>query len=138
MEENGISPTGNLATFKAIGNPTAVAELINLRREKDKPTQTKTKLVKESVSVSEDGKVLNFNLKTQIDVQKPELLQEQEGISELFRITLAKASLESNDGNLMAVFASALEQDYLGVDGAALRDTISSFTVMDTSGVGAP
>jgi len=134
LEENGIEATGELATFPSLGNARAVAELINLRRERDKPTQTRTLIIPESVKISEDGKTLYFEMKTEIDVQKPELLLEQYGVSELFRITLAKASLESNDGNLMAVFASALEQDFNGVDGAGLRITIDSFTVMDTSG----
>jgi len=133
LEENGIEANGELATFPSLGNARAVAELIKLRRERDKPTQ-KTFITPESVKVSEDGKTLYFEMKTEIDVQKPELLLEQMGVSELFRITLAKASLESNDGNLMAVFASALQQDFDGVDGAGLRTTIDSFTVMDTSG----
>ena len=63
-------------------------------------------------------------------VQKPELLMEQYGISQLFRITVAKATLDSDDGNLFAIFASALEQDYNnGVDGPALVDTVNSFSV---------
>jgi hypothetical protein len=55
------------------------------------------------------------------------------GVSQLFRITVAKASLASKDGNMMAVFASALEQDFNGPDGAALRDAVASFTVVDKS-----
>jgi hypothetical protein len=76
---------------------------------------------------------LNFQLRTEIEVQKPELLMEQYGVSELFRITSAKASLQSNDGNLMAVFASALEQDYKGPDGIALQETVDSFIALDQS-----
>ena len=83
--------------------------------------------------ISEDGKVLSFQLRAEIDVQKPELLMEEFGIDRLFRITVAKASLESNDGQILAVFASALEQDYQGPDGQALRDSVESFVALDQS-----
>jgi len=127
LEENGIEATGDLSTFPAIGNPKAVANLIVLRREKDTQNTVGKKII-DSVELTDDGKELKFRLKTEIDVQKPELLLEQTGLSQLFRITLAKVSLDSNDGNIMAIFASALEQDFTnGVDGPALEETINSF-----------
>jgi hypothetical protein len=126
LEDNGIEATGNLDTFPGIGNPKAVANLIILRREKDAPN--KGLRVLDSIEVTPDGKELTFRIKTEIDVQNPELLFEQEGISQLFRITVAKCSLNSDDGNLMAIFASALEQDFTnGVDGPALVDSVNSF-----------
>lgn len=127
LEENGIEAEGNLSTFPEIGEPLAVANLINLRREKDKPGVTNTVIDKDSVQVSDAGKVLRFKLKTEIEVQKPELLMEQYGVSKLYRITLAKASLESSDGYLLAAFASALETDFDGPDGAGLQASIASF-----------
>lgn len=134
LEEAGIQATGDLTTFPKLGEATAVANLINTRREKDKPgSQSKTILVPDSVSVSPDGLELYFSLKTEIEVQKPELLLEEYGVSQLFRITNAKASLASRDGNIMAVFASALEQDYLAGDGDALRSAVASFTVTNQS-----
>jgi len=126
LEENGIEATGDLSTFPAIGDPRAVATLLILRREKD--TQKQGTKVLDDVVVSEDGKELTFRLKTEIEVQKPELLLEQYGVSQLFRITVGKATLNSNDGNIMAVFASALEKDFAnGIDGPALEETVSSF-----------
>ena len=126
LEENGIEATGDLSTFPAIGDPRAVATLLILRREKD--TQKQGTKVLDDVVVSEDGKELTFRLKTEIGVQKPELLLEQYGVSQLFRITIGKATLNSNDGNIMAVFASALEKDFAnGIDGPALEETVSSF-----------
>lgn len=126
LEENGIDASGDLSTFNAIGEPKAVASLLILRREKDSQFQGAKTL--DDVKISDDGKELTFRLKTEIEVQKPELLLEQYGISQLFRITLAKATLASNDGNIMAVFASALEQDFNnGVDGPALEQTVKSF-----------
>mmetsp|Transcript_19694 Transcript_19694/g.36203 ORF Transcript_19694/g.36203 Transcript_19694/m.36203 type:complete len:290 (+) Transcript_19694:98-967(+) len=134
LEEEGYAPTGDLSTFTSIGDPTAIAELLLRRREKDKPgTQGPAKLNRESVALSSDGTTLTFSLKQEINVQKPELLLEQEGISELFRTTLAKATLASNDGQMMAVFASALDQDYAGPDGVALQKAVDSFTATDQS-----
>jgi hypothetical protein len=132
LEDNGIEATGNLDTFPGIGNPKAVANLIILRREKDAPN--KGLRVLDSIEVTPDGKELTFRIKTEIDVQNPEALFEQEGISQLFRITVAKCSLNSDDGNLMAIFASALEQDFTnGVDGPALVDSVNSFQAMKQS-----
>ncbi len=59
---------------------------------------------------------------------------EQMGVSELNRITLAKATLNSNDGQIMAVFASALEQDFNAEDGPALQESVDSFVAMSKSG----
>lgn len=81
--------------------------------------------------MSADGKVLFFKLKTEIEVQKPELLLEQYGVSQLFRVTVAKASLEASDGNLLAAFASALETDFNGPDGSALQASVDSFKVTE-------
>jgi hypothetical protein len=129
--EEGIQPTVDLTTFPSIGDPIAVAKLISLRRDRDKPGQSRTEVVPDSVSVSDDGKVLTFRLITDIDVQKPELLMEQTGLSELKRITLAKATLTSGDGQMMAVFASALQQDFQGEDGNALQNAVDSFVAIN-------
>jgi len=134
LEEAGIEASGDLTTFPKLGEPAAIANLINLRRERDKPGNlSKTVIVPDSISVSSDGLELSFTLKTEIEAQKPELLMEQYGVSQLFRITVAKVSLASRDGNIMAVFASALEQDYLGQDGDALQNAVASFTVTNQS-----
>jgi len=133
LADEGITPVGDLSSFPSIGDPTAIANLIALRRDKDKQGQARTFLVPNSVSLSEDGLTLYFRLATDIDVQKPELLLEQTGVSELKRITLAKATLTSGDGQMMAVFASALQQDFNGVDGVALKDAVDSFVALDQS-----
>ena len=99
LEENGIEATGDLGTFPALGEPAAIANLIVARREKDSAQSGLRQL--QDVSVSPDGKDLTFRLRTEIEVQKPELLLDEFGVSELFRITTAKASLSSADGNLM-------------------------------------
>jgi len=131
LEENGIEATGKLGTFPDLGEPTAIANLINLRREKDKPGMSNSVILSDSVRVSSDGKELRFKIKAQIDVQKPELLMEQLGVDQLFRVTLAKASLRASDGNILAVFASALDTDFNGPDGVALQEAIDSFQVTE-------
>jgi hypothetical protein len=140
LEENGVPATGDLSTFPSIGESNVIADLIVSRREKEAVTQTQQQQSQpsrrkiENVQLSKDGKDLTFRVITEIDVQKPELLLEQYGVSRLFRITLAKVTLGSNDGNIMAVFASALEQDYNnGVDGVALEDTVRSFRATTTT-----
>jgi len=135
LEENGIDSSGDLSTFPKIGQPGPVANLINFRREKDKPGQSNTKIT--SAAYSEDGKTLSFSLKSEIEVQKPELLMEAYGVSQLFRLTSAKASLNANDGNLMIVFASALETDFQGPDGVSLQQAVDSFVAIDQSSINA-
>lgn len=137
LAEYGVEATGNLTTFPEIGEPSTIANLIAIRRDREKPVATsgnaisKSPIVPNSLSISPDGRELSFTLKTNIDVQKPDLLMEQSGVSVLNRITAAKVSLRSNDGYIMAVFASALESDWQGVDGKALQDAVSSFEVID-------
>jgi hypothetical protein len=131
LEENGVEATGTLLTFPDIGEPAAVANLIVLRRDRDRGVSSNTKIVPNSILIAADGRELIFQLRTEIDVQKPELLLEQYGVSALYRITAAKASLRSNDGNMMAIFASALEQDWQGPDGAALQQSVDSFEAID-------
>jgi hypothetical protein len=125
-----------LSTFPGLGESSAVASLIVARREKGSAT-TNTQIVPDSLFLSADGKELRFRLRTEIEVQKPELLMEQYGVSALYRITSAKATLRSNDGYLVAVFASGLERDYMGPDGVALERSVSSFEVVDRAGLGA-
>jgi hypothetical protein len=129
LEENGIEATGPLNSFPDLGEPGAIANLLNIRREKE--STSSTVLDMSSIKVSADGKALEFKLRTELPVQRPELLMEQFGASELVRVTIAKASLESSDGNILAVFASALEPEFSGADGVALRKAVDSFRVTD-------
>lgn len=134
LADNGIDAGGKLDTFPAIAEPQAIAKLISLYRERERSGGgSSTELVPGSITVSDDGKDLNFQLKTELEVQKPELLMEQYGVSKLIRITVVKATLRSNDGNLMAAFGSALEKDFNGPDGALLTDAIRSFQAKDQS-----
>lgn len=131
LQTVGVTPIGDLSTFTSIGKPTAIASLIALRRDRDRPGQSRTILLPDSVSLSPDEKTLYFQLSTEVDVQKPELLMEQTGVGEIVRMTLAKATLTSADGQMMAVFASALKQDLVGSDGVALKEVVDSFVAME-------
>lgn len=134
LEENGIDASGKLDTFPAIGEAQAIANLLNRRRERDRPDGgSNTVIVPGSLMLTSDGKDLMFQLKTEIDVQKPELLMETYGVSRLFRITVAKASLRSNDGYLVAAFGSALETDFLGPDGRSITEAVNSLNAIDQS-----
>ena len=139
MEENGIDPTAgggdstisSITTFPDLGESSTIATLIMMRREKEKQTgqlSTTTQLVRDSIRLTEDGTELYYQLRTIIPVQKPELLLEQTGQSELVRITIVKSSLQSKDGNLMTIYASALQDDYYNSqDGSLLQQTVNSF-----------
>lgn len=132
LEDEGYQPSGDLSTISSLGDPAAVATLLIRRREKDKPgTQNSAVLDRNSVVVSPDTKTMTFTFRQEINVQKPELLMEEMGVSELFRTTVAKATLASNDGQMMAAFASALDQDFNGPDGVALQKAIDSFMATD-------
>lgn len=134
LEDEGYQPTGDLSTITNLGDPVAVATLLIRRREKDKPgIQNTAVLDRNSVVVSPDAKTMTFSFRQQINVQKPELLMEEMGVSELYRTTVAKATLSSNDGQMMAAFASALDQDFQGPDGVALQKAIDSFMATDQS-----
>ena len=135
LEEAGVSPdaiaNANLSTISKLGSAQTIADLLALRRDKDKPGSANRSIVqKDSVRVSDDGRTLTFALRAKIDVQKPDELFKQMGVYELYRDSLCKATLESEDGNMLAIFASALEQDFNGPDGDALRQSVDSFRAL--------
>lgn len=136
MEENGIDASGDLSSFSKLGgSPAAIANLINLRREKDKPGSSKSNT--QIIDSKYTGDALEFSIKSEIDVQKPELLMETYGVDRLFRLTRARIILTSDkdeDGNVesvvMGCFASALETDFNGPDGPMLQNVVDSFKVL--------
>jgi hypothetical protein len=135
LEEEGILPSGDLTNFPAIGKSETIAELIASRRDRERQSNNtmRSNVIPGSVKLYEDGKTLEFELSTEIDVQKPDLLLEQTGMDRLVRKTLAKATLNSNDGQMMAVFASALSQDWSSEDGVALKIAVDTFMATDQS-----
>eukprot|EP00520_Triparma_pacifica_P011121 CAMPEP_0118641946 /NCGR_PEP_ID=MMETSP0785-20121206/5579_1 /TAXON_ID=91992 /ORGANISM="Bolidomonas pacifica, Strain CCMP 1866" /LENGTH=206 /DNA_ID=CAMNT_0006533477 /DNA_START=164 /DNA_END=781 /DNA_ORIENTATION=- len=113
LDEASISSSGNLSTFPAISLDAAkIAELLNNRREKERGATAKARsvVVPSSPTFINDTE-LRFRLRADIEVQKPDLLMEQEGVSELIRYTDAKALL-TKGGEMYVIYASALAQYY--------------------------
>lgn len=135
-EEGGIriadKAIADLSTFSSIGKAETIAKYIILRRNREQQ-QTNTNVVAkpENIKQSNDGKTLSFEYSTKINVQKPELLMEQIGVDELYRITLVRIDLHSNDGFMNVCYASALQTEFYGDDGILLRDSIDSFEVFE-------
>ena len=129
LDEAGIASGGDLTTFGGIGiGAEKLAELLNLRRERERNnSKARTLVVKGSPVLEESEGTLKFQLRSDIDVQKPELLLEQEGVSELVRFTDAKAVLKR--GEMYVIYAGALQQ-YQKSEGEALREAVSSFVVL--------
>ena len=132
LEEAGIDSSGDLASFDAIGiDAGKMAELLNARREKEKGSaKARTIVVSKTPAFAAGGRtrLLTFQLRTDIDVQKPELLMEQEGVSELVRFTDAKATINGK-GDMLVIYAGALNQYYQKEEGAMLRESVRTFQI---------
>ena len=123
----GVQAIGPLNTFSDLGESNAIINLLVQYRN-----MPNTQLIPNTIILSPDGYELSCMVRTKIDVQKPELLHEQYGIYELYRITSIKLSLRSNDGYIVCVLGSALETDwYNTTDGIAIQNAITSCTVFD-------
>ncbi|GMH62370.1 hypothetical protein TrRE_jg12110, partial [Triparma retinervis] len=109
LEEAGIASSGDLSTFPSISiNAAKLADLLNARREKERGASAKARSVVQPSSASfVSDTELRFRLRADIDVQKPELLMEQEGVSELIRYTDAKALLTKSGESHHAALQSA-------------------------------
>ena len=124
LDEASISSKGDLSTFETIGISAGnFADLLNERREKERNSKAKAVVIEGTASFPAPGE-LRFRLRSDINVQKPDLLLEQQGVRELVRYTDAKALLVR--GEMFVVYASALAQ-YDNVDGALLRQAVDSF-----------
>lgn len=149
LTENGInlvditaSTTTPWTTITDIGEPKAIANLIVLRRDQDRAsssgTRTTTQILPDSLQLDNHGRAMSFQMTTEIAVQKPELLREQYGVDKLIRVTTVKVILvqgqdtsNNSNGNLLVIFASALESDWNGSDGAALQEAVRSFRSLE-------
>jgi len=135
-EEGGVrivdKTIDDLSSFDKIGNTQTIANYIILRRNKEQQQINTNALAKpENITLSPDNKTLIFEYSTRINVQKPDLLKEQIGVDELFRITLVKIDLHSNDGFMNVCYASALQTEFYTEDGVLLRDAVDSFEVFE-------
>jgi len=131
LDEAGIASGGDLTSFRGLGiGAEKLAELLNLRREKERNnSKARTLVMKEGGNTPMlENETLRFQLRSDIDVQKPELLLEQEGVSELVRFTDAKALIKK--GEMYVIYGGALRQFYEKEEGEALKDAVASFTVL--------
>lgn len=160
QQQAGISPDDSLSssltsnkpmTFSNIGTALAIVQLLVLRRDRDRMQQQQqqgilfplTRIAPDSIQTSTDDQSITFQLMTDIPVQKPELLMEQYGVNQLIRLTLGKVSIAREDGTMMVIYASGLQQDLIGraagdgtiiksnmkwtEDGRALLESVDSF-----------
>jgi len=68
---------------------------------------------------------------TPIAVQRPDVLMETQGLTELRRITTTRAILVPESKQIMIVWASALEQDWVNGGAKELFETLAtSFTLL--------
>ncbi len=136
LDEAGIDSSGDLSTFKKIGiDAGKVANLLNERRERERGQgqgRAKTLVVTDPAPVFASDSTLSFSLRTDIDVQKPDLLMEQEGVSELVRLTFAKA-IVAKDGSLFIIYAGGLKQYMTGAsddEGRRLQEAVDTFRLL--------
>ena len=129
----GVAAVGDLTTFKGLGSPEAVASLVVALRDREAASNSNTgisEVVPGSVSLTPSG-FLEFAIKTPLTVMRPDLLEEQEGVRELYRVTFAKARMRG-DGTFVVMWAGALNTD-INAEGSAtqatLQDALESFVV---------
>lgn len=133
LADVGVVPTGDLGSWPAIGKPQKVAELLASFRDNDSKQNNglPSKVARGSVAQEEDD--LTFSIITPIAVQRPDKLMEQEGLTELRRITTVRAVLLPDSKQVMVVWASALEQDWVNGTRDVFAEIAASFTPLPTA-----
>jgi hypothetical protein len=111
LADIGVLPTGDLSTWEAIGSAKAIADLLTSNRDGDAKQRGGLASKVDPASVAINGRTLSFRTAATIAVQRPDKLLETQGISELRRITRARAEIR-RDGTALVLWASALEQDW--------------------------
>ena len=110
LADIGVLPSGDFSTWKAIGNPKVVADLLAANRDGDVKLRGGLASKVDSASVTVSDRTLSFTTVASIAVQRPDKLLESQGISELRRITRARAELRRDD-TVLVLWASALEEE---------------------------
>ncbi|CAM9462493.1 unnamed protein product [Scytosiphon promiscuus] len=119
LTDAGLPTIGDLSKWEDLGKPAAVADLLKQRRDSDAAGGAQV----ESVvlpGASVDGDVLQFMLKSPIKVMRADLLEKEQGVSELYRNTYVKAIMRG-DGTFLVLWAGALNTDWDQEGGAKDR-----------------
>lgn len=131
LTDAGIDAAGDLSSFPAVGiSAVKIAELLLARREKERGGQARSRTVLGGSPPPSfpSPATVEFSLTTEVEVQRPDMLKEQTGRSDLVRPTVAKAEIRG--GDLYVVYASGLVDSWEGAQGEALREAVKSFKVL--------
>eukprot|EP00904_Undaria_pinnatifida_P000278 jgi/Undpi1/10250/HiC_scaffold_28.g12703.m1 len=127
LNDAGFPTVGDLTKWEGLGKPRIIAELLKQRRDSDAAGGAQVESVVLPGIVME-GDVLQFTLKSPIKVMRTDLLEKEQGVSELYRNTFVKAIMRG-DGSFLIVWAGALNTDWDGEGGAKnrLKEAVDSF-----------
>jgi len=122
-------------TLGSIGTANSIAQLLLRARDRDASSGALSSILLSS-KLSDDGSRLAFDYSTELPVSDPDALQEQRGVRQLIRHTVATSILGSVPGSdgapvpaMFSVWASALQQDWEGDLREPLEATVASFSV---------
>lgn len=118
LKESGFEVADNVRTWESFGKPAAVARLLAQLRDSGNPTTGESVVLDDTIE--QKGDTLTFMIKTPIKVMKPDQLEAEKGVRELYRLTYAKGIMRG-DGTFLLCWAGALNTDWEGPDGAKER-----------------
>ncbi|KAG5187562.1 hypothetical protein JKP88DRAFT_207055 [Tribonema minus] len=118
-----VLPTDDLTTWAGVGTPMGIAKLLAFRRDQDaaQAAAQDSEVLPDTVVL--DGNALTFMIKTRVPVQRPDLLEKERGVRELYRLTYGKA-LMRGDGTFLLCWAGALNTEWGEPTNA--RDTLAA------------
>ncbi|CAM9148557.1 unnamed protein product [Choristocarpus tenellus] len=117
LSEAGLPAFGDFATWESLGTAQKAADLLKFRRDQDAAGNLKKESEVIPSTVSLKGDTLEFMMRSQIPVQRPDLLLQDQGVSELFRNTYVKAIMRG-DGTFAVIWSGALSTDWNNEGGA--------------------
>eukprot|EP00611_Tribonema_gayanum_P022864 TRINITY_DN4687_c0_g1_i1.p2 TRINITY_DN4687_c0_g1~~TRINITY_DN4687_c0_g1_i1.p2 ORF type:complete len:112 (-),score=55.08 TRINITY_DN4687_c0_g1_i1:455-790(-) len=88
-----------------------IAKLLAFRRDQDAAQAAAQDSEVLADTVALDGNALTFMIKTRVPVQRPDLLEKERGVRELYRLTYGKA-LMRGDGTFLLCWAGALNTEW--------------------------
>eukprot|EP00752_Nemacystus_decipiens_P004405 g4024.t1 len=119
LTDAGLPTIGDLTKWESVGTPTVIADLLKQRRDSDAAGGGQMESVVLPGEVV-DGDVLQFTLKSPIKVMRSDLLEKEQGVSELYRNTYVKAIMRG-DGSFLVLWAGALNTNWDQEGGAKER-----------------